>query len=368
MSPSRPAVLDARALNRTLLARQMLLERAPISPLAALKQLVGMQAQLPRAPYHGQWSRLTDFSPHELSRLIATRKAVRIVLMRGTIHLVTAGDCLELRPLMRPVLERQLRGSRGRILEGVDLDAVAAEGRRLVEEQPRTSNELGAALAPRWPGRDPDALAHVVRALVPLVQIPPKGLWDRSGQTMLTSAEAWLGRPLRRDPSPADMVLRYLTAFGPASVRDIQTWCGLTRLKPVVEKLRHCTITFRDPDGRELFDVPDAPRPDPATPAPVRFLPEFDNLLLSHHDRTRVVAERDRHRVYAHNGFMRTVLVDGFVRASWSIKRERRAASLVVEPFERLSDEDVAAVTDEARRLLDVVAPAVEDVRVLAAS
>jgi hypothetical protein len=364
-SPAVPArsasgageVLGARALNRALLARQGLLRRWTIPPAEAVERLVGMQSQAPDPPYVGLWTRLENFLPEELARLVEERAVVRVALMRSTIHLVTARDCLALRPLLQPVIERSFRGGFGRRLEGVDDAAMADAARALVEERPRTFAEIGAALGERWPDRDPSALAAAARTLLPLVQVPPRGLWRRSGPAAHTTAEAWLGRLL--DPAPAldAMVLRYLAAFGPATVADAQTWSGLTRLKEAVERLRPGLRVFRDERGRELLDLPDAPRPDPDTPAPARFMAEWDNVLLSHADRSRMVPEEHRARIFTVNGVMpATILLDGFVAGTWKLERRRGAATLRVAPFAPPSPDDEAALAAEGERLLDFAA------------
>jgi DNA glycosylase AlkZ-like len=349
-------VLGRRALNRALLERQMLSSRRKISAFDAIEHLVGMQAQAPIPPYIGLWTRIDGFDPDELSRLITDRDVVRIALMRNTVHLVSARDCLRLRPLLQTVIERGLYARRADI-EGVDVEDLASAGRTLLEEQPRTARELGALIEERWPERDPTALARAVRHLLPLVQVPPRGVWGKSGQTTHTTAEAWLGRPLDPTYSPDEMVLRYLGAFGPASVKDAQTWCGLTRLDRVFERLRSSLHSFRDERGKELFDLPEAPRLDPNVPAPPRFLPEFDNLILSHADRTRVIAEEHRKALTSRNGMVpAVVLLDGFVRATWKTERARGRAMLVIEPFETLCSRDQDALTDEGERLLGFVA------------
>jgi hypothetical protein len=349
-------VLGRRALNRALLERQMLSSRRKISAFDAIEHLVGMQAQAPIPPYIGLWTRIDGFDPDELSRLITDRDVVRIALMRNTVHLVSARDCLRLRPLLQTVIERGLYARRADI-EGVDVEDLASAGRTLLEEQPRTARELGALLEERWPERDPTVLARAVRHLLPLVQVPPRGVWGKSGQTTHTTAEAWLGRPLDPTYSPDEMVLRYLGAFGPASVKDAQTWCGLTRLDRVFERLRSSLHSFRDERGKELFDLPEAPRPAPNVPAPPRFLPEFDNLILSHADRTRVIAEEHRKALTSRNGMVpAVVLLDGFVRATWKTERSRGRATLVIEPFETLSSRDQDALTDEGERLIGFVA------------
>ncbi|MFF8772286.1 winged helix DNA-binding domain-containing protein [Kitasatospora sp. NPDC015120] len=348
-------VLGPRALGRALLARQHLLERSDAAPAAMIGHLGGLQAQAaPQPPYLGLLSRLDGFTPEALTELIESRRAVRIALQRGTIHLVTAEDCLTLRPLVQPLLDQQLRTTFGKRLAGLDLDALAAEARALVEAQPRTFQRLGAELAATRPDRDPAALAQAARCLLPLVQVPPRGLWGRSGPAAHTTAEAWLGRPLDPAPTPDGLVLRYLAAFGPATAADLQKWCGLSRLAPVLQRLAPRLVAFRDEQGRLLHDLPDAPRPDPDTPAPVRLVAPFDNLLLSHADRTRVLPEEYRPRVMTRNGIvLGSVLVDGLVAGSWQLAGEGTGApSVTVRPFAPLGRADRDAARAEAERVL----------------
>src|ERR687894_895668 len=322
--------------------RQMLLRRRKLPAIEAIEHLVGMQAQVPNPPYVGLWTRVEGFHPDELARLILDRRAVRIALMRNTIHLVTARDCLRLRPLMQPVLDRGLYANRAHRadIEGLDTEALVSAARTLLEERPRTAKELGELLKERWPDCDAASLARAIRHLVPLVQVPPRGVWGKSGQAIHTTAEAWLGRPLDPEPSLDEMIVRYLGAFGPAAVKDIQTWSGLTRLGEVTERLRSRLRTFRDEQGKELFDLPDAPRPGSDTPSPPRFLPEFDNLILSHADRTRMIADDHRKVIASKNGMVpATVLVDGFVRGTWKTEGARGKVTLMMEPFEPLTKE-----------------------------
>ncbi len=352
-------VLTLRELNRATLERQMLVRRQKLPAAEAIEHLVGLQAQAPNPPYVGLWTRLDGFHRDELARLITDRRAVRIALMRNTIHLVTARDCLKLRPLLQPVFDRALYANRTHRagIDGMDVEAVVAAGRALLEERPRTAKELGELLQERWPNRDPSSLARAIRHLVPLVQVPPRGIWGKSGQATHTTAEAWLGRPLDPDPSLDELVVRYLAAFGPATVMDVQTWSGLARLGEVTDRLRPHLRTFRDERGKELFDLPDAPRPDPDTPAPPRFLPEFDNLILSHADRTRIIANDYRKEIASKNGMVpATVLVEGFVRGTWKTERTRGKVTLVIEPFEPLSKEDCDALAEEGEQLFRFVA------------
>jgi Winged helix DNA-binding domain len=343
-----------RALNRALLARQMLLERADRTVPDAVRALYGLQAQAPWSPYTALWSRVAGFDPHELGAMLTDRRAVRIVIMRGTVHLLTAEDALALRPLHADYLSRTLATSSWQSgIVGLDLPAVAAAGRALVEEAPQPFGDLGRLLAERWPDRDPATLAQVVRGLVPLVQVPPRAVWGRSGQVTVTSLEHWVGRPLDSSATLDDMVLRYLAVYGPASVMDIQAWSGLTRLREVADRLGDRVVRFRSQAGRDLLDLPDAPRPGPDVPAPVRFLPDFDNVSLSHADRTRLVDDRVRKRLMRANGQLPgTVLVDGRVEAHWSIVRSAGTATLRVVPFRALKPAEAADVEEEARALL----------------
>ena len=345
-------VLGTRALNRATLERQLLLHRSPLSAKAAVEHLLGLQAQNVKPPYYALAARLDGFVPAELSGLMADREVVRIVTMRSTIHTHTADDCLTLRPLVQAARDRELTQFR-KGLVGVDLDRLAHLARELVETEPRTMKQLREALLAEWPEADPQALAIAARCKLPLVQVTPRGLWGRSGQVALTTAEHWLGRPAEEAPAPDAVVLRYLAAFGPASVRDMQTWAGLTRLRDAFERLRPRLVTFRDANGVELFDLPDAPRPDPDTPALPRFLPEFDNLLLSHADRTRVVPPEYRGQAWQGNQSYRTLLVDGFLAGVWKLEGD----TLVVEPFGRLTRAQRDEVGAEGERMLEVMHP-----------
>ncbi|MGW1591042.1 winged helix DNA-binding domain-containing protein [Streptomyces sp. NPDC002386] len=352
-SSTAPApLLDSRALNRATLDRQLLLRRSPLSAEDAVGHLLGLQAQNTEPPYYALAARLDGFVPERLSRLMADRAAVRIVTLRSTIHTHTADDCLTLRPLVQAARERELTNFRTG-LAGVDLGRLAAVARELVEAEPRTMAELREALSAEWPDADPGSLAVAARCTLPLVQVTPRGLWGRPGRVALTTAEQWLGRSAEPAPAPETVIPRYLAAFGPASVKDMQTWSGLTRLRDAFERLRPRLLTFRDAAGAELFDLPDAPRPDPDTPAPPRFLPEYDNLLLSHADRGRVVPPEYRGRARRGNQAYRTLLVDGFLAGVW----KPEGTALVVEPFRELTRGEREEVAEEGVRMLAALHP-----------
>ncbi|MET9449384.1 winged helix DNA-binding domain-containing protein [Streptomyces cinerochromogenes] len=314
-------VMDERALNRATLARQLLLCRSPRSVPDAVRHLLGLQAQNTRPPYYALAARLDGFAPERLSALMAGRDVARIVTLRSTIHTHTADDCLTLRPFVQSARDRELGYFRAG-LAGVDPDRLAAVARELVEAEPRTMAQLREALGAVWPDADPRALAVAARCLLPLVQVTPRGLWEESGQVALTTIEHWLGRPAEPAPAPDAVVPRYLAAFGPASVRDMQTWCGLTRLKPAFERLRPGLLTFRDPNGVELFD------------------------------------HRGRH--WRGNQAYRTLLVDGFLAGLWKLDGD----TLVIETFERPTRAQREEVTAEGERMLAVMHPgAAYDIR-----
>ncbi|MER5439043.1 winged helix DNA-binding domain-containing protein [Streptomyces sp. NPDC002790] len=347
--------MTARALGRATLERQLLLDRSPLSAEAAVDRLLGLQAQEVRPPYLALAARLADFTPAALSTALERRRVARLVTMRSTIHLHTADDCMTLRPLVQAARDRELRMFR-KGLVGVDLDRLTDLTRRYVEEEPRTPKEVRELLLKHWPDADPQALTIAARGCLPLVQVTPRGLWRRSGGVRLTTAEHWFGRATEPAPAPDDTILRYLGAFGPASVKDFQQWAGITRTKEAFERLRPRLVTFRDEHGVELFDLPDAPRPDEDTPAPPRLLAEFDNLLLSHADRTRVIHEVDRGRNWQVNTAYLTFLVDGFLAGLWTLKENGDAGSvLTLEPFRKLTRAQREELVAEAERTVVVL-------------
>lgn len=359
--------LDRRTLNRALLARQYLLRRAEVSVPEALDRLIALQAQAAQAPYFALWTRLKAFAPQDLSVLIEEFGVARGTLMRGTLHVAVAADFAAIRPLIQPGLDRFLTegGVHGRALAGLDQVEVVATARDLLRQGALTAGQLREALAARWPDRDPQALAMAARIGLPMLQLPPRGLWGRSGQPTLAAMADRL-HPSGPGLGLADLVRRYLAAFGPASVADAQTWLGLSRLATPFEELRPRLAVFRGEEGAELFDLPEADRPSGEIEAPVRFLGEFDNVLLAHEDRTRIMPAEHRRRLYTSNGVMRAaVLVDGFTAGLWRIEDGKAESVLRVELFDKVSKPVAKALAEEGGRLLAFAAKhASRDVRI----
>ncbi|WP_306337985.1 winged helix DNA-binding domain-containing protein [Streptomyces sp. KL118A] len=345
-------VLDTRTLGRATLARQLLLDRADMPALDAVAHLCGLQAHEPQEPFIGLWSRLRAFEPGTLSDLLVERRVVRTHLMRRTVHLVTADDVLAWRARHDAMLRQRVLGVYRRDLDGVDLDELAVAGREaMADGEPRTMAELTRAVADHWPEVAPRALGEMlIAALVPMAQLPPRGLWRTKGGVRNLPLSTWLGR----EPDPSDtadsdpvgqlLLRRYLAAHGPAATADLRAWSGLAGLPAAVAAARAELVSFRDERGRELLDLPDAPRPDPDTPAPVRFLPAFDNAILGYQDRGRIID--DDHRGLSVAG-ERVVLVDGRVAATWTVEED----TVVARPLRRFSRAERAEVAEEGRAM-----------------
>lgn len=368
MPATAPAtdVLSNTALNRATLARQHLIARttATMPVTAMVAHLGGMQAQAPLAPYFGLWSRLEDFDPQSLSDRIIDRSIVRIVTMRGTVHMHTVDDALAVRALTDDANSRKFRSIAEHkfLMTQIDEHDLLTFGRQVVEESPQALADLRPALTERWPEANPETMTRALNYLLPMVQVPPRGIWGASGQPRLTTLEAWTGRSL---PDASEhyrlldaLVLRYLGAFGPASVQDAQMWSGLTRLNVVFARLAPQLVTFRAEDGRELFDLPDAPRPDEETTVPVRILAPFDNVLLGHKDRSRIMSAGSKPLMFTKNGLIRpTVLVDGFAAGIATTTRSKDIATLTIDLFHELSHSLRGEIEMEGLRLLAFAEP-----------
>ncbi|HEX5077489.1 MAG TPA: winged helix DNA-binding domain-containing protein [Gemmatimonadaceae bacterium] len=348
------AQLSNRALNRALLARQMLLERHKGSALDAIERLVGLQAQVARPPFVGLWTRLRSFDRRELATALHDRRAVRVTAMRGTLHVMTTADYVAMRGTMQPMLTRGMQAVlRGRAAL-LEMEALEVEARKFFGKSAATFDALRDHLSARFPDADVRAMAYAIRTHVPLVQVPTEAAWAFPAAADFALADRWLSTKVSTSPtSPEALVLRYLAAFGPATPSDAQAWSGFPALREVFDSLRPSLVTFRDERNRELFDLPHAARPDEDIEVPVRFIPDFDNLVLSHHDRSRIMAEAHRGRVTLKNLQVRaTFLVDGLVAGTWRSERKRTAAVLVIEPFGTIPKRVKAALEEEGDALL----------------
>lgn len=346
-------VLTLRELNRTTLTRQMLLGRRRIPADEAVARLAGLQAQATIPPYVGLWTRLERFRAAELTRLIESRRVVRATMMRHTLHLVTAEDYVQLRQAVQPALTRSFGGITSKRLAGLDLEPVLRAALARFEAGPATFAEIRELLSELMPGADISAIAYGVRTFLPLVQVPAAAKWGYSTSAPYARAEDWLEQRLHDSQDPRALIRSYLAAFGPATVRDVQAWSGLTGLKAAVDEMKADLRTFRDERGAELVDLPGASLVASGAPAPPRFLPDYDNVLLAYADRRRVIADQHRAAVFLPGGRVRaTFLIDGFVHGTWKVERQKGLAALVIEPFGRLSGKDRAALVSEGEKLI----------------
>ena len=349
--------LTVRQLGRATLARQMLLERASAGVAEAVGRLAGMQAQEARPPFAGLWSRVEGFTRGDLHAALHDRAVVRATWLRATLHLVTADDYLALRPTLLPGLGDALRVL-GKRAEGLEPEKVLPVARELLAEAPRTFGELRPLLAERFPEANDRTLGYATRLLLPLVMVPSDDRWGFPSVASFTLADEWLGKPVAEDEAREKLARAYLAAFGPAAAADMQTWAGMKGAKAVLDGLGDELRTFKDERGRVLYDLPDAPRPDPDTPAPPRFLPEFDNLVLAHDDRTRVLPPEAKGLVVTKNLRVRaTFLLDGMAAGTWAVTVKRRTATMTLMPFAKLTKRAVGELEPEAGALLAFLEP-----------
>ncbi|MCY3780721.1 MAG: winged helix DNA-binding domain-containing protein [Chloroflexi bacterium] len=344
-------VLSLRQLNCTLLARQLLLERSTLDSLSAIEELVALQSQIPNPPYIGLWTRLRRFEKKDLTSLLQSRQVARAPWLRSTLHLVSAADHQRFQAVIQPALARGLRSFFGARAKGLDIDRLIEIAKPYLEAEKPAIGALRDKLAEHEPEHDKQAMAYAVRSYLPLVQIPPSGVWGVGTRATYTTAENWLG-----PPEPADLSLlfrRYLAAFGPANVMDFQTWTGMTSLKAQLAPVLKDLVTYRDADGKTLYDLPDLPIIAEERPAPIRFLPEYDNILIAHKDRRRILPEAHRKKVFVSAGrVLGSVLINGYTGAIWKVQRDKSKARLQVSLFEAVSDDLLSAIASEGMTLL----------------
>jgi hypothetical protein len=354
--------LSLRELNRTTLARQLLLERATLPAKQGVERLVGLQAQVARPPFVGLWTRLIGFTQKELAHAIEQKRIVKATFIRGTLHILTSEDYLTFRATLQPVLTNALE----EVLKGrgatVDVQKMVDAARAFMHAEPRSFAEITALLTGLVPDGDPGGMRYAVRTHLPLIQVPIQKAWSYPGNPRFALAEDWLGQPIPTQEHLPDLVKRYLAAFGPATVNDMQTWSYLPNLQPVFDQLKPDLVQHTDNRGRTLFDLPNLSITTEDATTSVRFLPEFDNILMAHQDRSRIVPNAYRPKVYLPGlRVAATVLIDRFVAGVWTTERVKREATLRIEAFETLSPRLREQVTEEGERLLRFVEPEAHD-------
>ena len=353
-------VLSLRQLNRTLLARQHLLTRAALDTRSAIESLVALQSQIPNPPYIGLWTRLRRFERDDLTALLESRQVVRAPWLRSTLHLVSAADHQRFQAVIQPALARGLRSFFGPRAKGLDIERLIQIAKPYLEAETPAIGALRDKLLEHMPDQDKQAMAYAVRSYLPLVQVPPSGTWGVGTRATYTTAESWLGPA---EPSALGALFRrYLAAYGPASIMDFQTWTGMTSLKSPLAATLEALAEYRDEAGKACYDLPELTIEDGDAPAPIRFLPEYDNILIAHKDRGRILPEVHRKKVFVSAGrVLGSVILDGFVGAIWRVKREKARATLLVSLFETQSDEARAAIEKEGLPLLRFIADDAEE-------
>lgn len=316
-----------------------------------VRRLVGLQAQEGFSPYIGLWSRIAGFAPAQLSGLIERRELVRIVVMRGTIHLLTPQDCATIRPLMQNMIDAAHRRTPFyRACQDVDLAALERAARRVLRNGPVPASDLGATLAHRFPDHRPSDLVNMARVRLPVLQLPPRGLWKQRGPVVYALADQWTGLAARHGSQrdKEELVRRYLRAFGPACAADLATWSRWSGTAAAIARIEPELVRYRRESGSELVDLDGLPIADSELPAPVRLLGTYDNVLLSHADRTRITDQAAYQAWQAPNGGISPfLLLDGFVAGLW----RERGGRVRVEPLRAFSRAEQRAVDAEAASL-----------------
>ncbi|MFI9510550.1 winged helix DNA-binding domain-containing protein [Nocardia sp. NPDC052566] len=346
--------LSNRVLNRTLLDRQHLLERSSLTAHEMCDHLVGLQAQDSPPPFIALWSRTVDFDPAVVSAGLEDRSLVRITLMRGTIHLVTPPDALRIAPHIQPELEKVpfRKGFNYGAMVGLDPDEVRERGEAALGDEPMSAADLRAVAAALYPDRDAGAVLQTWLYQLPVLQTPPRGKWKDNSRPIWSRVEPWLGAPLDPSYPLAELIVRYLRAFGPASTMDMQTWSKLTGIKHAVAELGDRLRTYTDERGRTLYDLADGELADPERPAPVRMLGWYDNAVLSHQDRTRIVPEPVGQPLRRFAAAVSPILVDGYVAGLYKLFPEKGVARLRISPLRPWTAAERAEVDAEAHALL----------------
>lgn len=343
--------LTLRQLNRTLLARQMLLARQDMSPVAATEHLIALQSQIPNPPYIGLWTRLRSFERSQLTALLESREIVRAPWIRSTLHLVSAADHQRFQSVIQPALLRGFRSFFGARGADLDIERLVGIAKPFLESNQPSIGALRTHLQAQEPTLNKEAMAYAVRSYLPLVQIPPSGTWGAGTRATYTTADNWLGPAVSSDlPS---LFRRYLAAYGPADIMDFQTWTGMTRLKSQLAPALADLVVYQSESGRDMYDLPESTIAAPDSIAPLRFIPEYDNVLIAHRDRSRILPDEHRKKVFLSAGrVIGTVLIDGFVGATWKVKKDKHSLTLNVKLFEAKPNDCLQEIQEEGNRLL----------------
>ena len=344
-------VLTQSELNRALLARQLLLERTPVSVSKAVERLGGLQAQHSSSPYLSLLARLDGFERAQLTSALEKRQVVKALLQRGTLHIVTPRDFWAFTAARRALAADYWPPAYERLLPKRKIAEIATAIVAELRSAPLTFEEVRALLRPYATERvSTTFLWRRVQGQAPVVHVPPSGTWGYHGDGVFVAADAVLRGGLR-DPDDArnHLVRSYLRAFGPASAHDVAQWAGLQRTGPITDTLAGMSLrTFRDERGKVLYDLPRAPLPDPDTPVQPRLVPRYDNLVLSHADRTRILGDVPVARIVTKNALVHaTMLVDGFVAGTWQLEKGR----VRLEPFSRLARATTTVLRTEVERI-----------------
>ena len=342
-----PKTISRLELNRTLLDRQLLLAPTKVKAVKALERLVALQAQVASPPYYGLWARVDGFTPADLMKLRDQGIAVRAALLRSTLHWVTVADYAWIRPIIQPALERAWQGFFGARKSGIEVTSLCDAAREILSGGPISLSALSDGLLQHFPAWNKQAMEYGVRTHLPLVQVSPAGSWKggTAARYELVAVDA--------ETDAARLVRSYLAAFGPATPNDIAAWAGFTAIGKTLEAMRDELTTYSDEMGRLLYDLPKAQIVDGNAAAPLRFVAEYDNLILAHADRSRIVPEVHRKQVFLSAGRVRaTVLVDGFVAGAWKLEKDKRLTRLVVEMFGKQPKAVRDAIQAEGERLL----------------
>lgn len=336
----------------------MLLRREKAGVVKAVEQLLALQAQVPRPPHVALWSRLQKFDRDQLLKALHARTLVRGTMMRGTLHIMSAKDFLAYRSALQPALTAGMMSVVGKgPLPSVE--TLITAGRSAFGRKARPFEDVRAALKSRFPDAHERLMGYAVRMQLPLVQVPLDGeAWGFPADSDFALAEHWLKTKVGPGAGAGSLVLRYLAAFGPATTADMQGWLGIRGVAEVIAPIREKLLTLTDPRGKDVFDLPNAPRPGADVDAPIRFLPEYDSLILAHADRSRLIDEAHRKALVTKNLIVpATFLIDGRVAGTWKIERKRATATLRLTPFAVIPKAAKSAIDEEGEALLRFVEP-----------